>query len=352
MLVGCETAEKYVLPIWSFKLKSLKTEADFGLVKAPDNHRTIKGKECKMKKLLIVGGMGFIGRPLVEKLIEKEDLQLYVAIHNSSTSLPKWKANNLQLVTLDMLDQDSVSDLLYDQKFDSCIDLAWYTGNHCHGSDKNLDWLIASLNFVKSFVNAGGKHILISGSIAEYDYSFGYLKENTSLECASIYGKCKTALMNAASSYCQIHNVRLCWPRIFNCYGPNEKPKRLMPSVINAALRGEDILVSSCNKYQDYTYIDDVAEALFRLYNSDFSGVVNICSGKPVLLREIVEKILKFTKSNSRVVWGAIPESFPDQVVLGDNRKLKSVLNWEPSTSLDSGLALTIDWWKSQYMES
>lgn len=301
-----------------------------------------------MRRLLIVGGMGFIGRPLVEKLIQSRNLEIYVTVHNSSALLPFENAENVHLLTLDMLDQDSVSDLLHEQKFDSCIDLAWYTGSHCHGSDKNLDWLISSLNFVKSFVDAGGKELLITGSVAEYNYSCGYLKEDSSLECASIYGKCKTALMNAASRYCKSNNVRFCWPRIFNCYGPNEKSKRLMPSVINAALQGEDILVSSCNKYQDYTYVNDVAEAIYRLYNSEFSGAINICSGRPVLLREIVEKIVALTSSSSRIVWGAIPESFPNPVVVGDNRKLKEVFHWEPTTSLNEGLKLTINWWKTQ----
>jgi len=62
-------------------------------------------------------------------------------------------------------------------------------------------------------------------------------------------------------------------------------------------------------------------------------------------LRVIVEKILEYTNSKSKVIWGAIPSSYDDPFVCGDNEKLCS-LGWKPQFSLDEGLKHTINWWK------
>ena len=64
-------------------------------------------------------------------------------------------------------------------------------------------------------------------------------------------------------------------------------------------------------------------------------------------LREIVNKIAEYTNFKGNILWGAIPAAFGDEVVVGNNQKLKSI-GWEPKYTLEMGLKQTIDWWKEQ----
>lgn len=160
-----------------------------------------------------------------------------------------------------------------------------------------------------------------------------------------MYGNCKNAVYNIAKVYCKQNQIDFKWPRIFNLYGPDEKQQRLMPSVINSCLKGEDVIVSDCLKYQDYLHVADTACGIVDVFESDMQGAVNICSGQPVQLRKIVEKIAQITNFKGNIRWGAIPAAFGDEVVVGNNEKLKSI-GWKQKYTLDKGLEETINWWK------
>ena len=96
-------------------------------------------------------------------------------------------------------------------------------------------------------------------------------------------------------------------------------------------------------------HVQDVADAFVALLGSDVTGSVNIASGQPVTIRDIVLKIASQAGDEDRVKLGVYPapENEPP-VILADTRKLNNVVGWKPSISLDDGLARTIDWWKTQ----
>ena len=149
------------------------------------------------------------------------------------------------------------------------------------------------------------------------------------------------------SIFCKENDIKFKWPRIFNLYGPNERPQRLMPSVINSCIKNEDVKVSDCLKFQDYLHVEDTARAIVQVFESDIEGAVNVCSGNPIQLKEIVNKIAELTNFKGEILWGAIPATFGNHVVVGDNKKLKSI-GWEAKYSLEEGLKQTINWWKNE----
>ena len=283
------------------------------------------------KKVLITGGTGFIGRNVVDELVfppfapEKEGLIQY---------------------EMNLMDTDAVNKFLKEHNFENLIHLAWYVGPKCHVHDLNLDWTLATLNLLKSFKENGGKRFAGAGTISEYEYKYGYLLEDeTPTSPKTLYGESKNSIYKIASVYCKQNGIEFKWPRIFNLYGPAEKSQRLMPSVINSCLKGEDVKVSDCLKFQDYLHVKDTACGIVDVFESDIEGAVNICSGKPVQLRTIVEKIAELTNFKGKILWGAIPAAFGDEVVVGNNEKLKSI-GWNQKYSLEEGLKETIDWWK------
>jgi UDP-glucose 4-epimerase len=119
-----------------------------------------------------------------------------------------------------------------------------------------------------------------------------------------------------------------------------------MPSVINSCLKGEDVKVSDCLKFQDYLHVEDTACGIVDVFESELQGAVNICSGQPVQLRTIVNKIAELTNFKGNILWGAVPAAFGDDVVVGNNTKLKSI-GWKPKYTLEEGLQSTINWWRT-----
>lgn len=293
------------------------------------------------KKVLITGGTGFIGKNVINEL-QKRGWEVhslvYPELEQNQTSVTQYKIN--------LMDLDSINTFFKEHSFENLIHLAWYVGKGCHGSNNNLDWVISTLHLLKSFKEAGGKCFLGAGTVSEYEYKYGYLLEDkTPTDPQTMYGNCKNAVYNIAKVYCKQNQIDFKWPRIFNLYGPDEKQQRLMPSVINSCLKGEDVIVSDCLKYQDYLHVADTACGIVDVFESDMQGAVNICSGQPVQLRKIVEKIAQITNFKGNIRWGAIPAAFGDEVVVGNNEKLKSI-GWKQKYTLDKGLEETINWWK------
>lgn len=293
------------------------------------------------KKILLTGASGFIGSHVLAELLRR-GYEVHAVVHHGEVN----QRPGVTVHRLDLLDPAAVEAFIAQEKFTHLLHFAWYVGEKLHVHEKNLDWLAASLCLLKSFGQHGGQHFLGAGSCAEYEYRYGLLHEgDTPTAPGLLYGNAKNALCRLAEVYCRMKEMRFQWTRIFNLYGPGEKPQRLMPSVIRSCLRGEDVRVSECTNFLDYLHVADTARGIADVFESEINEVVNISSGQPVQLRCIVEMIAKLTGFAGNILWGAVPSAFEDELVVGDNRRLRS-LGWKPRYDIISGLQDTINYWK------
>jgi nucleoside-diphosphate-sugar epimerase len=189
-----------------------------------------------------------------------------------------------------------------------------------------------------------------AGSCLEYDWTYGYCSENrTPCNPRTAYGVSKHALQLLTSAYTAQTELPGAWGRIFFLYGPHEHPDRLVASVIRSLLAQQPARCSHGNQVRDYLFVQDVADAFVALVESTATGCVNIASGRPVTLKEIVTRIGALLGRSNLIQFGAIPPAATDTpLVVADVTHLEQTLAWRPRYDLESGLARTIDWWRRQ----
>jgi len=299
-----------------------------------------------MKRVLVTGATGFIGRQTLQLLLSRG---FDVHAVTSKEILPKNHGETWHCA--DLLDERQVESLVSTVVPSHLLHLAWIAtpGLYLNSAD-NLKWLQASIELSRQFVARGGKRIVAAGSCAEYDWRFGFLSETvTPTAPPSLYGTCKLSLQMALNAFAKESGVGVSWGRIFFPYGPHEHPNRLVASVIRALLRGKVAECTAGTQVRDYIFVGDVADAFVTLLDSDLVGAVNIASGEGIAVREIVLKIGEILKRPDLVHLGAVPSLAPDApLVVGDVRQLGERLHWSPKYNLDHGLRISVEWWREQ----
>lgn len=304
------------------------------------------GYFSSMKRVLITGANGFLGRHTLSRFSA-----LSYEIHAVDINISSSVNPNVVWHQKDLLDSCDVTKLLAEIRPTHLLHLAWYAEpGKFWSSTENFRWLTASIGLLQAFCAAGGQRVVMSGTCAEYDWNYGFCSElTTPCNPATPYGVCKNALRQVLQSYSALNGLSNAWGRIFFMYGQNEQPSRLVSSVVTSLLRGERARCTHGDQIRDFMHVEDVAAAFVALLDSPLEGTVNIASGRPVTLREIVFTIANSLKARDLVQLGAIPapENEPPLLV-ADIRRLTNELGWQPYYNLDTGIKQTVDWWKSQ----
>lgn len=307
-----------------------------------------------MKKVLVTGATGFLGQHCLPLLVQKG-----YEIHGVARSRDRLKVRkqdnlqadlqaHLQWHQADLLDPSQLKPLVAQIKPTHLLHLAWYAAPGWGSAPENFQWVRASLDLLQAFQASGGERLVVAGSCAEYDWSCGYCSEfRTPTRPQTLYGTCKQALQTLTQAYSKSVDLSAAWGRIFFTYGPYEHPQRLVASVIRSLLRGEVAKCSHGQQLRDYLYARDVADALVTLLESSVTGPVNIASGEPIRLKEIVYKIGSQLDRADLIELGALPAQPQEAVlVMGDTHRLQHEVGWQPQFGWQQGIENSINWWK------
>lgn len=303
-----------------------------------------------MKKVLVTGATGFIGRHTIEPLtnagFEVHAVTSKILVNSTTDVEGKccWH-------TMNLLEPMQLKSLVSTVKPTHLLHFAWYNiPGKCLVAEENLFWVQASLELLRHFREQGGERIVMAGSALEYDWNYGYCSEVlTPRNPHTTYGVCKKALQEMLKAYAEITNLSSAWGRVFNVYGPYDHPKRLVSSVICSLLRGEPALCSHGNQLRDYLYVQDVANAFVALLESNVIGEINIASGKPVAVKEIIYKIAEKLGKTNLVKLGAILASSGEpNLFVANISRVSGELGFLPKYDLDIGVNQTINWWNHQ----
>ncbi len=299
-----------------------------------------------MKRVLLTGATGFVGCHCLQSLLANG----YEVHAVSSQGVPA-SGSAVYWHRVDLLDPAITASLVADVAPSHLLHLAWYAvPGQYWSSEQNLAWVQGSLTLLRAFVSAGGRRMVMAGSCAEYDWRYGWCSEaRTPLVPSTLYGTCKHALQLMTSAFARQKDVSWAWGRLFFLYGPREAPDRLVASVVRSLLRNEPVRCTHGNQVRDFLHVRDAADALVTLLDSDVSGPVNIASGKPLGVRELVSRIAEMQKLPQLLHFGAVPARPEDpSFLVADVRRLTCEVGWRPGYDLDAGLRDTITWWQHQ----
>jgi nucleoside-diphosphate-sugar epimerase len=299
-----------------------------------------------MKRVLVTGATGFIGSAAVPFLLER-GFEVH-AVSSRENSSPV--NNSVVWHKMDLL-TGNIENLVSQVKPTHLLHLGWFTQpGKFWTSLENIPWTIASLKLATTFANSGGTRAVFAGTCAEYDWNFGYCKEDvTPCSPRTLYGECKLSLWRILQSLFKQDGKSIAWGRIFWLYGQREHPDRLVPSIIRSLLSGNKARCTHGRQLRDFLHADDVASAFVMLLDSSATGAFNICSGAPVSIREIAERIARKLNSISNVEFGSIASAPNDPpLIVGHPARLIEEVGWQPRFSLDMGLDDAIAFWKSR----
>jgi nucleoside-diphosphate-sugar epimerase len=293
-----------------------------------------------MKRVVVTGATGFLGRPTADRLRARGWEVVGVS-----------RSGDGDTRRVNLLDPSAVHALFAEVRPSHLLHAAWQPvrGNVMQ-SPENLEWLAASLALVRTFQECGGVRAAVVGSSGEYDWTDGICRNGvTPMKPASIYGACKHALHIAIEAFARVTGLGLIWPRVFFVYGPGEDASRLVASVVKSLLQGMPAECTEGLQVRDYCYVDDVAAGLVAALESNYDGAVDLASGNGIAVRDLVLQVANKLDRTDLVRLGARPSSDNFPLVLGDPTEAGALLGWSPRTPLAVGIADTIAWGRQAF---
>jgi nucleoside-diphosphate-sugar epimerase len=297
-----------------------------------------------LKKVLLTGASGFIGRHAIDGLTSRG-----YEVHAVSR-LPTDSSTNVYWHNVDMYNSIQVANVFKVVRPSHLLHFAWNVDPKSYmTSMENFHWVRASLEMLGSFQRYGGERVVFAGTCAEYDWRYGCLTENlTPCRPTSNYGICKNSLNEMVNAFCQSSGISSAWGRIFFLYGPYESESRLVASTVKSLLAGKPALCTHGEQYKDFLYVEDVADAFCALLDCSITGSVNIASGEPMKVRELVQMIADTIGNPELLRMGAIASmSGEPSCLFGNIDRLSTEVGWKPRFKASEGIEKTINWWKN-----
>jgi len=300
-----------------------------------------------MKKVLLTGATGFIGRHCLPSLLSRGYEVHAVSLKGGPAD--KWPGGEWHQA--DLLNSEQVRALVERLRPTHLLHLAWYAvPGKFWTSLENVRWVQASLDLLQAFAQCEGRRAVMAGSCAEYDWRCGYCSEGaTPLSPATLYGVCKHSLQMILEGFAKEKQLSAAWGRIFFLYGPHEPPEKLVAYIIRSLLSGVPARCSHGDQIRDFLYVQDVADALVALLDSDVRGPVNIASGQPIILKELIYTIAEKIGRRDLIQLGATPSPLDEpHLIVANNFRLRDRVGWQPMYGLQTGLDATIEWWQQR----
>jgi len=315
-----------------------------------------------MKKAVVTGAGGFIGSHLVEELVQQGyDVECFVRYTSSGSigCLGEIDPKILKKVKItygDLTDFNSVLSVTKDK--DVVFHLAAlisipYSYENPEGYIKTN--IIGTYNVLMASKMNGVKKVVQTSSSEVYGTAEqSPINESHPLKGQSPYSATKIAADKISESFNYSFDLPVAIMRPFNCYGPRQSTRAIIPTIITQALFSDKIRIGSLEPTRDFTFVKDTAKAFVKVAESDKTSgqTINIGNGKEISVGDLIKKILSILgKEDMQVVTEKErlrPETSEVYRLIADCSKAKELIAWAPEYSLEAGIKEAIEYFKAK----
>lgn len=294
------------------------------------------------KKILIVGGNGFLGINIAKGLKSKK----YTPILLCRKKNKKRELKNFKYLYCNIKNFSKLKKVL-NIDFECVINLS---GNIDHNNKNQVfDTHYQGLkNIIDIFAKKNIKLFIQSGSCLEYGRKSSPQIEKSTCKPISYYGKAKYL----ASKYIlrKKLNFNYIILRMYQVYGPYQKKDRLVPITINSCLNKKKFNCTLGLQKRDFLHVDDLVKLIIKIVRKKKlqSGIYNVGYGKPISVKTVINKIKQITGKGKPIFGGIKMRKDEIKFLYPNINKVRKTFNWRPKINILKGLNKTIKFYAKQ----
>jgi len=295
--------------------------------------------DLKGKKIVVVGGKGYLGGFLVKALKENE-AEVFVISRNCEPSESQFN--------IDITNFEETFKIIQKIKPAIVYHLAANISrsrNFSMYEEMATVNVIGTLNVLKSLEEIDA-HFIFTSTSEIYGNNTSPFHENQIPKPVSPYSLSKISAELLIQTYCKNENKKFTNLRVFNFYGEKMPEEFFIPQMIQSLKREEDFLMTKGEQVRDFLYVGDVVKALVSTAKNtkSYGETMNVCSGEGTKLSQLASAVNSTMKTKAKIVLGAIPYRNNEVwEMIGDNSKIEKIIGFKPSISIVKGIEIVIN---------
>lgn len=304
-----------------------------------------------MKKILLTGANGFIGKEFLN-LLSNEFIEIIAVVKNANTDLSFINGlKNVRVVFCDMVDVEKLTEKIIDRDIDICVHLAWAgsfgEARSCY--ELQLQNVIYSLNLINILPKLGVKRFVGAGTLAELDVLNYHPLDGATPNPVSHYGIAKVTAHYMTKTECSKLGIEHVWCFLSNTYGIGNTTNNFVNMAVRLMLQNKRASFTSGEQFYDFVYITDTVRGL---YYATLFGKPNVSyyigSNQARPLKEYIKIIRDTVDPNIELFLGEIPfKGTPLPKEAYNATKLFKDTGYKPLVSFEDGILKTVLWLKN-----
>jgi len=292
-------------------------------------------------KVLVTGANGFLGRNLLDRLIEHN-----ATIHAVSRSIPS-RPGRVHWIQGDLTNGDWLQELVTGMKPDVIYQLS-SASQGAQGSQFVIPTfendLRSTVNVLLAAKTSAQTRVILVASLEEP------LRDGRPITISSPYAAAKASSTYYGLMFHQLYGVPVTILRPFMVYGPEQKAHKVIPYTIVSLLKGRAPKLSSGVRLVDWVYVKDVVTAFIAaaIKPEAIGAEVDLGSGCLVEVRGVIEEIHRQIPRSPTPLLGAVADRVKETLRHAETEEAMRILGWRATTPLSAGIGETIEWYRER----